>query len=426
MIDINFLRDEPEFVKKEITKKKANPDLVDRMIDLDNEWRKLKGEADTLRAEQKKFGPDDRERAKEVKSNIIALDDKISIIEKERMIVWEQIPNIPEGEVPVGRDENDNVVIKEIGKIPEFSFTPKDYLEIAGKDIDTDRAAKISGSRFGYIMGEVAELEMAMFRMAVDTLLPYGFRMVIPPILIRPETALRHGKGEFYVKNKDAFYISEDDLYLVGSSEHSIIPMFMDETVNVEKPVRFLGYSTCFRREAGTYGKDTKGILRVHQFNKLEMNIVCRPEDSKKEHDFMLERQEELVNKLELPYRVVDVCTGDMGFSDARQYDIEVWIPSQQKYRESNSCSNTTDFQSRGLNIGYKNLVKEMSPSEKWPNLVRRLVHTLNATAFSERPIVAMLENFQNEDGSVTVPKALRPYMRNKETILGKKNANFI
>jgi seryl-tRNA synthetase len=414
MIDINLIRTNPESVKTEMGKKKCDPAIIDSLLKIDEEWRSVKGETDTLRAEQKNFGANDRDKAKEVKSKIVSLEERLGVLEEDRNDLLNKVPNLPESDVPVGRDDSENVVVKEYGKPTEFSFTPKDYLEIAGDCIDTVRAGKIAGSRFGYIMGEVAELESAMFKMAIDTLVAKGFRFVLPPVMIRGEVAKRMGKSAFYMEEGDSFKIDGEDMYLVASSEHSMIPMYMDETVDVRNPIHLLGYSTCFRREAGSYGKDTKGILRVHQFNKLEMNILCRPEESKDEHEFMLSCQEELVQKLGVPYRVVKVCTGDMGFSDARQYDVEMWIPSQEKYRESHSCSNTTDFQARGLNIGYK----KVGPDGKEK---RELVHTLNATAFPERPLIAMLENFQNEDGSVTVPVALRPYMAGRERILAPK-----
>jgi len=404
MININLIRENPELVKNGIKKKFAEPELVDNFLEVDSKWKLLKKTVDDARSAQKLLGQDKRDEARRLKDEIIIGEEKLTILEQERDFILSQIPNLPEDDVPIGTNDSDNLVLKTVGCPPEFNFTPKDYIEIAGDKIDTDRASKIAGSRFGYILDEIAELDMALFRLGIDTLLPYGFRLVIPPVMIKSDMLRRMGKSKF-IDGGDAFHIAKDDLYLVGSSEQSIAPIFADECLStLDKPIRFLGFSACFRREAGSYGKDTKGILRVHQFNKLEMFIICRPKDSKNEHEFLLARQEELMQKIELPYRVVVNSTGDMGFDTSKQYDIEAWIPSQQKYRETHSCSNTTDFQSRGLNITYKT---QEGGKEK-----RDFVHTLNATAFSERPLLAILENFQNEDGSVTVPESLKKYLR--------------
>ena len=410
MININLIRENPELVKTGMKKKLASPELVDKFLKIDSEWKSLKKTVDDARAEQKLLGPDRRDDARKLKEEIAANDEKIAVLSEERDFIVSQIPNIPEDSVPEGKDDSENIVFKTVGEPRKFPFKPKDYVDLAGGQIDTDRASKIAGSRFGYITSEIAEMDFALFRLGMDTLLPYGFRLTIPPVMIKPEILRRMGKGKF-IDAGDAFYVSEDDLYLVGSSEQSIAPMFADETVSVGKPLRFLGFSTCFRREAGSYGKDTRGILRVHQFNKLEMFAICRPEDSKEEHEFLLARQEKLMQKLGLPYRVVVNSTGDMGFDASKQYDVEAWIPSQEKYRETHSCSNTTDFQSRGLNITYKE--KGEDGKEK-----KEFVHTLNATAFSERPLLAILENFQREDGSVEVPEILRKYMGKDEILL--------
>lgn len=411
MININLIRENPELVKAGMKKKLANPELVDKFLKIDSEWKSLKKTVDDARAAQKSLGADKREDARKLKEEIAGNDEKIAILSEERDFIVSQIPNLPEDSVPEGKDDSENIVLKTVGEPREFPFKPKDYVDLAGSQIDTDRASKISGSRFGYITGDIAEMDFALFRLGMDTLLPYGFRLTLPPVMLKPEILRRMGKGKF-IDAGDAFYVSEDDLYLVGSSEQSIAPMFTDETVSVDKPLRFLGFSTCFRREAGSYGKDTRGILRVHQFNKLEMFVICRPEDSKEEHEFLLARQEELMQKLGLPYRVVVNSTGDMGFDASKQYDVEAWLPSQEKYRETHSCSNTTDFQSRGLNITYKTAGGPPAGGRK------EFVHTLNATAFSERPLLAILENFQREDGSVEVPESLKKYMGKDEILL--------
>jgi len=410
MININLIRENPELVKSGMEKKLADPKLVDQFLKIDEEWKTLKRATDDLRSAQKALGPDSRDEARKIKEEISRNDDKIKVLSEERDFIVSQIPNLPDGDVPVGKDDSENPVFKVVGVPKDFGFVSKDYVDLAGWMIDTDRASKIAGSRFGYIMKDIAEMEFALFRFGMDMLIPHGFRLTLPPVMIKTDVYRRVGKGQF-IDAGDAFYVSEDDLYLVGSSEHSMAPMYMDETVNVSKPIRLLGFSTCFRREAGTYGKDTRGILRVHQFNKLEMYSICHPKDSKDEHEFLLARQEELMSKLGIPYRIVKNCTGDMGFGDANQYDIEAWIPSQKKYRETHSCSNTTDFQSRGLNITYK----EKGDDGKERN---EFVHTLNATAFSERPLLAILENFQREDGSVEVPEPLRKYLGKDEILL--------
>ena len=410
MININLIRENPDFVKAGIEKKFANPEVVDKFLKIDGEWKSLKQTVDSKRAAQKSLGIEDRENARKLKEEILSDEEKITVLSEERDFLVSQIPNLPDDFVPIGKDDSDNTVLKVVGEQKRFSFKPKDYVDIARGEIDTERASKIAGSRFGYVLGDIAEMDFALFRLGIDTLLPYGFKLTLPPVMIKPEILRRMGKGKF-IDAGDAFYVSEDDLYLVGSSEQSIAPMFTDETIDVEKPVRFLGFSSCFRREAGSYGKDTKGILRVHQFNKLEMFVLCRPEDSKKEHEFLLERQEELMQKLGLSYRIVVNSSGDMGFDASRQYDIEAWMPSQDKYRETHSCSNTTDFQARGLNITYK--FRDEDGRDK-----KEFVHTLNATAFSERPLLAILENFQREDGSVEVPEALRKYMGKNEILL--------
>lgn len=403
MININLLREQPELFRDGVAKKNTDPNLIDRFLLLDEEWRKLKRVTDDLRASQKNLGPDAREEARLIKEEVQKNADQLTHIELERDTLISLIPNLPDSSVPAGKDDSENVVVKESGVKPIFNFPVNDYMDVAKGLIDTDRAARISGSRFGYIFGDLARLEFALIQFAIDTLTPYGFKMVLPPVMIHGDIMRKMGKGKF-IDAGDAFSLSEDDLYLVGSSEQSIAPLYMSETLNVaDFPMRFLGFSTCFRKEAGTYGKDTKGILRVHQFNKLEMFSISSPDKSQEEHEFLLARQEELMQKLGLHYRVVINCTGDMGFDAVKQYDVEAWIPSQNKYRETHSCSNTTDFQSRGLSITFK--TKDESGKDK-----NEFVHTLNATAFSERPLLAILENYQTENGEVIVPEVLRKY----------------
>lgn len=402
MIDINLVREQPQLIKEAILKRGGDASLVDRFLSVDEEWRKLKTEADQLRAAQKAFGPEEREEAAKIKKQIQTSEERIAVLASERDVLLEQIPNVPAPDVPVGKDDTENVVLREVGEKPAFDFEPKDYLTLANGLIDIEKAGEVAGSRFGYLFGDLVLLEFALVKLALDTLLPYGFVPVVPPVMAKPAVMKGMGKWKF-LADGDAFYIAEDDLYLVGSSEHTIGPFHMNDVFTEDGlPRRYVGFSTCFRREAGSYGKDTKGILRVHQFDKVEMFSFAKPEESEAEHQFLLARQEELMRKLKLPYRVIYICTGDMGFGDYKQFDVETWLPGQGKYRETNSCSNTSDYQARGINAKYR--IKSSGET--------RFVHMLNATAFAiGRMIIAILENYQTKDGRVRVPEALRDYL---------------
>jgi len=284
----------------------------------------------------------------------------------------------------------------------EFDFPPQSYIDIGQKLnlIDTERAAKIAGSRFGFIKNDAALLEFALAKLVFDTVLKEGFIPVIPPVMIRREMA--RGTGYFeQTDEKEAYYIPDDDLFLVGTSEQSLISMHANETFEADQlPKMYLGFSTCFRREAGSYGKDTKGILRVHQFDKLEMVIFSKPDDSPKYHELLLSLEEKLMKSLKIPYRVLSICTGDLGRPAAAKYDIEAWIPSENKYRETHSTSNCTDFQARRLNIRWR--AKDGL----------HFVHTLNGTALAiGRTLIAIIENYQQKDGSILIPEVLQPYM---------------
>jgi seryl-tRNA synthetase len=414
MIDVNVIRDDPEKVKKGIGKKNADPKLVDKFLRVDDEWRTKIKALDDLKAEQnelsKELAKDRKEdlisRAQLLKQRIADIETERTTLEAKRDEILNKIPNLPFEDVPVGKDENENKVLREVGDRPNFDFKPKDYL-VLGEQlgiINTKKASEVSGSRFGYLMKEAALMEFGLLRLAFDTLLDEGFIPVIPPVMIKPE--VYSGMGRLAGDQKEErYFLPKDELYLIGSAEHTLGPLHMNEVFEEkELPRRYVGFSTCFRREAGSYGKDTKGILRVHQFDKVEMYSFAKPEDSEKEHKFLLSMQEKLMQKLELPYRVVEICTGDMGWTDARQFDVETWFPSQNVYRETHSCSNTTDFQARGISAKYK--TKEGK---------KEFVHTLNATVFSQRPIIAILENYQTKDGKVMVPKALQDYVGKKE-----------
>jgi len=400
MLDINFIRENPKKVKKGCAKKQIKVD-IDKLLDFDEKRRSLLQKVEKLRAKQNKASqkkPTQEEIAqlKKTKQKIKKLEDKLDKVNKKYKKLLYLVPNLPFDNVPEGKDDKENVVLRKIGKRTK----KKDpYYEIAKKldIIDTKRAAKVSGSRFGYLKREAVLLEMALVNFAFDKLSEKGFIPVIPPIMIKkkPMRAMGYwdrGKEEIY-------YLKKDGLCLIGTSEQALGAMHMDEILDKKDlPLRYAGFSPCFRREAGSYGKDTRGIFRVHQFDKVEMFSFCKPEYARKEHEFLLEIEEELMQALELPYQVVQICTGDLGDPAANKYDIEAWFPSQKKYRETHSCSNCTDWQARRLNTRYKDK-KEL-----------KYVYTLNGTAFSMRPMLAILENFQQKDGSILIPKALQKY----------------
>jgi seryl-tRNA synthetase len=309
------------------------------------------------------------------------------------------LPNIPFEDVPVGKDDSQNVIVRQVGKPGKGG---KDYMQLgeALNLIDIERAGKVAGSRFGYIKKELVILEFALVNLVLDTVKKEGFIPVIPPVMLKNEMA--RGTGYFEASDeKEAYYLPADDMYLIGTSEQSLVAMHADEILDNKKlPLRYVAFSTCFRREAGSYGKDTKGILRVHQFDKMEMVIYSRPEQSKNEHKLLLAIEEKLMKALGLPYQVIHICTGDMGRPAADKYDIEAWLPSENKYRETHSNSNCTDFQARRLNMRYRDENNKMN-----------FVHTLNGTAFAiGRILIMIMENYQQKDGSIKVPKVLQKY----------------
>ncbi|MFH0806770.1 MAG: serine--tRNA ligase [Candidatus Brennerbacteria bacterium] len=417
MIDVHFLREHTEEAKKALARKRVDEKLVDKFLRVDQNWRTKRAALDGLQAEQKVVsktlaGGKNEElisQAQILKARIAEVTESLVDVEKKRTVLLEQFPNPPFPDVPEGPNASGNRVLREVGEKPEFDFKPEDYLEIAEHlgIIDVKRAANVAGSRFGYLMGDGALLEFALVKLAMDTLGEHGFIPVVPPVMIRPEVFM--GMGRLASDQKEErYYLPKDELYLVGSGEHTMGPIHMDETLEVKDlPRRYAGFSTCFRREAGSYGKDTKGILRVHQFDKVEMFSFADPAVSEKEHRFLVDRQEELMQKLELPYRVVEICTGDMGWTDARQFDIETWFPGTNEYRETQSASNTTDFQSRGINVKVKGKDGE-----------KIFAHMLNATAFAiGRTLSAIIENNQTKNGTVKIPKALQAYLGKKEIV---------
>lgn len=415
MLDISLIREQPDKVREGIKKKKQDPKTVDKFLHADEEWRAKTAAYDQLKSEQNLLNKQlATGRSEDLLSKAQLLKKRLADLEKEqdevkikRDELLSRIPNLPFESVPVGKDEGENRVLREGGVKPAFDFEPKDYLTIGEKLrlIDVKKAAEVSGSRFGYLLNEAALMEFALVELAFKTLVAHGFTPAVPPVMIKPK--VYEGMGRLAADQKEErYYFDKDDVYLVGSSEHTMGPLLMNEILEEEElPRRFVSFSTCFRREAGSYGKDTKGILRVHQFDKVEMFSFAHPDRSEEEHAFLLSCQEEIMKKLELPYRIVEICTGDMGWTDARQYDVETWLPGQGAYRETNSCSNTTDFQSRGTNVKYRKA-----------DGTKALVHMLNATGIAiGRIIIAIIENNQTKEGTVRVPKALQAYVGKEE-----------
>ena len=419
MLDIKLIREDLDKVKKGVKDRGVDID-IDKIISLDNDRRKLIQEIESLKAEKNKISKQktrnkkQEKKAKELKNKIKKLEPELEKIEKEFKELMFQVPNLPSNDVPIGKDEKSNLVVRNVGLRTKFSFEPKDYLEIAEKldIIDIKRAAKVFGSRFGYLKGGAALLEFGLINLTLDVLTNQGFIPVVPPIMIKSKMAKGMGHLE-QLGEEEAYFLPKDDLYLAGTAEHSIGPMHADEIFQEkELPKRYVAFSSCFRREAGSYGKDTKGIFRVHQFDKVEMFSFCKPENSVKEHKFFLSLEEKLIRLLKIPYRVVQVCTGDLSVPSAGTYDIESWMPGQPssigsgqgKYRETHSTSNCTDFQARRLNIRYR--------SKEGINFV----HTINGTAFAiGRMIIAIIENYQTKNGTVEVPKVLQKYIKIRE-----------
>lgn len=417
MIDIKLIRQNPEKVKKGAEKKGVKID-IDRILSVDKKRRETTTVLEKMLAEKNKASKQiptikEQEKREKIISEMKELDKKSDRLEHELKELDREfnelmlhVPNIPFDDVPVGKDDSENVVLRKVGEIPKFSFTPKDYLEISEKldIIDVKRAAKIAGSRFGFLKKQAALIEFGLINLAFESLIKEKFVPIIPPVMLKEETA--RGTGYFEAADqKEAYFIPEDKLFLAGTSEQPLVAMHADEILEEkELPKRYVGFSTCFRRESGSYGKDTKGILRVHQFDKVEMVSFCRPQDSKKEHQFLLKIEEKLMKLLKIPYQVVQICTGDLGMPAAAKYDIEAWIPSEKHYRETHSTSDCTDFQARRLNIRYRDKQGKLN-----------FVHTLNGTAFAiNRPLIAIIENYQQKDGSIKVPTVLQKYLRFK------------
>jgi len=429
MLDIKLIRENPELVKNNL-EKRGNPEttqMLEDLIAVDKEWRFNLTKLNELRhqrkqvtieiAKLKKAGKEadsEVERAEDIDEKITRIEKQVTQQEQKTHDYLMQLPNLLDESVPLGKDSNDNVQVKTWGTIPKFNFPIKNHIDLALEldQIDMERAGKISGARFFYLKNQVAQLDMALMSFAIEELTKKGYTPIIPPYLMKREayegvTAL----GDF----ADVLYkVENEDLYLIATSEHPMAAMYMNEVLKEQDmPLKLAGISTCFRKEAGAHGKDTRGIFRTHQFNKIEQFIFCKPEDSTKLHEELLQNAEELLQKLELPYRVVNVCTGDIGTVAAKKYDIEAWMPAQNGYREVVSCSNCTDYQARRLGIRYRE--KEGAPPKGF-------VHTLNSTAVATgRTIVAILKNNQQEDGTINIPSALKKYMGNREKIDKKR-----
>ncbi|TSC75192.1 MAG: seryl-tRNA synthetase [Parcubacteria group bacterium Gr01-1014_44] len=446
MLDIKFIRNNPEKVKEALEKRHVKAD-VDKILVLDERRRKITGDLDEARAGQNKRskgGPKEpaelarlaeasgvaREELKKLKEKIKVTEEEFKTIDQDFESAMYSLPNIPFEEVPIGKDEKENKILREEGGKPKFDFEPLSYIELGEKLdwIDTERAAKVSGTRFGYLKHEAPLLEFALINFTLARLADKKFVAkvvkknklsttvkpfipLVPPVMIKPEAFRAMGKLD-PGQEEERYYLPKDELYLIGSAEHTTGAMHMNEILPAENlPHRHIAFSTAFRREAGSYGKDTRGLFRVHQFDKLEMFSFVKPENSRAEHDLFLALQEEMMRELKIPYRVMLICAGDMVWTDAKQYDIESWFPSQNAYRETHSTSNSTDFQARRLKVRFRNKENQME-----------LVHTVNGTAFAiGRIILAIMENYQTKSGSVKIPKPLQKYMLGIKEVMTRK-----
>jgi seryl-tRNA synthetase len=417
VIDLRTLRENPEAVRASQRARGEDPSLVDALLSADERRRSAVSRADSLRGEQKALGKqvgraqgDERAallaKGKELAAEVKAAEAEQSEADAALVDAQKRIQNIVEPGVPEG-GEDDYVVLKHVGTTPEFDFTPRDHLEIMESlgAVDMERGAKVSGSRFYFLTGIGAQLQIGLLSMAVQQAVAAGFTPMITPSLVRPE--IMEGTGFLGAHASEVYRLRDDDLFLVGTSEVPLAGYHSDEILDLSNgPKRYAGWSSCYRREAGSYGKDTRGIIRVHQFDKVEMFSYCPPELAAEEHQRLLAWEEEMLAKVELPYRVIDTASGDLGASAARKYDCEAWVPSQQAYREVTSTSNCTTFQARRLNIRFRD-------ADGKPQTVA----TLNGTLATTRWIVAIMENHQQADGSVRVPEALRPYVGGVEVL---------
>jgi seryl-tRNA synthetase len=416
VLDLKLLRDDPEAVRASQRARGEDPDLVDAVLGADERRRAAIVTYERARAEQKELGRqvataqgDERAallaRTKDLAAEVKAADADSQAALAEFTGLMGRLSNVIEPGVPAG-GEDDYVVLEHVGEPPTFDFAPLDHLELGQRlgAIDTERGAKVSGARFYYLTGVGAQLQLAMLNLAMAQALEAGFVPVVPPVLVKPDAM--EGTGFLDQAAENVYHLPEEDLYLVGTSEVPLAAFHMDEVLDVDRlPLRYAGWSTCFRKEAGSYGKDTRGILRVHQFDKIEMVAVVDPADAAAEHLRLLAWEKEMLAKVEVPYRVIDTAAGDLGGSAARKYDCEAWVPTQGRYRELTSTSNCTTYQARRLRIRLRD------------GDGTRPAATLNGTLATTRWIVAILENHQQADGSVRVPVALRPFLGGREVL---------
>jgi seryl-tRNA synthetase len=399
MIDLRAARADPDGYRTALARKGAAA-AFDELLEADAGWREVQQRVDELRAQTKLKGkpaPEQLERLKAIKDELGPLEAELAVTRQRVQDLLDRVPNPPAEDTPEGAAEEDAVTVKQVGEPPSFDFEPRDHLDLSAAHgwIDVERGAKVSGSRFVYRVGDVALLEIALYRWALARIVQKGHVPVLPPVLVRDEAM--YGTGFFPSDKGDFYEVPDDGLYLVGTSEVPLAGFHGGEELD-GLPLRYVAFSTCFRREAGAAGKDTRGMFRVHQFDKVEMFVYCEPERSRDEHERLLAIEEELVQELGLPYRVLNMAAGDLGASAAKKYDIEAWFPGQSRYREITSTSNTTDYQARRLNIR----VRREGGLEH--------VHTLNGTAVTARALIAVLENFQDADGSIAVPDALTEF----------------
>lgn len=415
MIDLRLLREDPDRVRASQRARREPESAVDALLAADESRRSTISDFEALRAEQKQLGKlmpaargEERDallaRTKDLSAEVKAAEAAVNEAEATLRTAQFAVANIVEPGVPEG-GEDDFVVLRTVGDIPDIK-APKDHLELgeALNAIDTERGAKVSGSRFYFLRGVGALLQIGLLQMAIAQAVENGFTPMIVPVLVKPESM--EGTGFLGAHAAEIYRLEADDLYLVGTSEVPLAAYHSNEILNLDEPIRYAGWSSCFRREAGSYGKDVRGITRVHQFDKVEMFTYCRPEEAAEEHLRLLAWEEAMLAKVEVPYRVIDVAAGDLGSSAARKYDTEAWVPSQGRYRELTSTSNCTTFQARRLNIRYR--AKDGKP---------QAAATLNGTLATTRWLIAILENHQQPDGSVRVPKALQPYLGGRELL---------
>jgi seryl-tRNA synthetase len=420
VIDLRLLRDEPEKIRASQRLRGESTSVVDDLLHADESRRAATQRFEAVRAEQKTLGKqvaqakgDERAalltRTKELSGEVKAAETAANEADAALRRAQFAVPNVVEDGAPAG-GEDDFVVLREVGEIPEIA-DPKDHLELGEglKAIDVERGARVSGSRFYYLTGVGALLQLGLLNMAIAQAVEYGFTPSITPVLVKPESM--EGTGFLGSHASEIYRLEADDLYLVGTSEVALAAYHSGEILDLDAPERFAGWSSCFRREAGSHGRDVRGILRVHQFDKVEMFSFCKPEDALAEHQKLLAMEEEMLAKVEVPYRVIDVAAGDLGSSAARKYDCEAWVPSQGRYREVTSTSNCTTFQARRLNIRYRD-------ADGKPQTAA----TLNGTLATTRWLIPILENHQQPDGSVKVPKALQPYLGGRDVLEPVRN----